>query len=330
VATAAARARAVDWQAVYAPTPARRRLATAAMIVAVSLVVLLLPSGRVRLAARGDAPATPTAASEAAAKLAEVLEALAAAEISAEDARELLRDMLRNPSLDPNLRKQIQSMTGNQQDKTSDAPNQMGEAGDKDQQASGEGQPQGAPEDSDDLEWALSETASKMANEDAHKGGVPQSDEGESKTPSESSDSDKVKQPTPATAKQSAEDRERKTSGGAGLSLETESAERNAGGQRGEGLSSSGAGDTDSARALADARETSEALAREIVRAIDSPEGKNVQVEEARRTEAKRSSIGFSGIEGLSAYDRSKADTSAIVPEARRPLLERYFVREAK
>jgi hypothetical protein len=78
------------------------------------------------------------------------------------------------------------------------------------------------------------------------------------------------------------------------------------------------------------ARETARALAREVVRAIDAPEGKNIQVEEARRTEARRSAMGFDGIERPTAYDRATSDPPTVVPETRRVLLERYFIRDAQ
>jgi hypothetical protein len=71
------------------------------------------------------------------------------------------------------------------------------------------------------------------------------------------------------------------------------------------------------------------ALKREQIEATANFDNSDLRNEERRRqTERGWSSIGYSRVAGRPTFDRSRAEARRVVPEARRPLLGRYFVRE--
>ena len=71
-----------------------------------------------------------------------------------------------------------------------------------------------------------------------------------------------------------------------------------------------------------------QALRKETVEAAADMQGKNVDKEDIRRkTEQGKSSIGFSRV-AAGAFEAGRADAPPVVPEARRPLVQRYFVRK--
>ena len=79
----------------------------------------------------------------------------------------------------------------------------------------------------------------------------------------------------------------------------------------------------------ADVKSIAEALRRELVEASADARGENVPIEDIRRkTEAGRSSLGFSKVAPLTTFDRSRTAAPPAVPVARHPLLYNYFIRK--
>jgi hypothetical protein len=70
-------------------------------------------------------------------------------------------------------------------------------------------------------------------------------------------------------------------------------------------------------------------LKREQIEASVNLDNSNLKNEDKRKkTEQSWSALRYTRVTGLSTFDRARADASRAVPEARRPLVERYFVRE--
>jgi hypothetical protein len=69
-------------------------------------------------------------------------------------------------------------------------------------------------------------------------------------------------------------------------------------------------------------------LRKELVEAAADTQGDNVNKEDIRRkTEQGKSSIAYTRV-APATYERSRADAPPPVPEARRPLVQRYFIRK--
>jgi hypothetical protein len=327
--TVAHRLHSVNWRGVYTTAPSGRRVAMAVAGTALALTIVAWPDrepvltagARSNVAGSGSRAGQPPDRSDAL----EAIEALALSEMAPAEARAAIEDLLRDPTLDAGLRRQLETMLSQQE--MGLGQSESSALGEQDPQATGGMDVDGAPPESDDVEWAESEAASRAASEEAQRGSRPPDDD----SSMASTESEPGGTPTPGSEPgDDLQRRERNPGAGAGLSLGDESEETDTGGEGAEGLSSAGGGKTEHVLLDVVARETARALAREVVRAIDAPEGKNIQVEEARRTEARRSAMGFDGIERPTAYDRATSDPPTVVPETRRVLLERYFIRDAQ
>lgn len=95
------------------------------------------------------------------------------------------------------------------------------------------------------------------------------------------------------------------------------------------GDSRPGAGGNEGAQAgAADALLIAKALRQELVEAAQDIKGENVTKEDIRRkTEQGTSTMGFTRVAPPATVERSRADAPPPVPEARRELLQRYFIR---
>jgi hypothetical protein len=80
---------------------------------------------------------------------------------------------------------------------------------------------------------------------------------------------------------------------------------------------------------IVEAAQLSTALKREQVEAVANVDDSDLRNQDKRRkTEQSWSSIRFSRVTRRAAFDRARLEAPHVVPEARRPLVERYFVRE--
>lgn len=69
------------------------------------------------------------------------------------------------------------------------------------------------------------------------------------------------------------------------------------------------------------------ALRKETIRADTDSQGANVLAELRRKSEQSRSTIAFSHVAPLAAYDKSHASAPPTPPDALRPLVRQYFIR---
>jgi len=76
------------------------------------------------------------------------------------------------------------------------------------------------------------------------------------------------------------------------------------------------------------ASELAAAFRQEIVEADMNTNGSSRESDARRRTEQSRSALTYTRVAGQVSFDRARVDAPRSVPEARRPLVERYFVRE--
>ena len=70
------------------------------------------------------------------------------------------------------------------------------------------------------------------------------------------------------------------------------------------------------------------AFRQEIVQADTNTNGDTVESEKRRKTESSRSALSYTRVAGQATFDRARVEAPRAAPEARRPLIERYFVRE--
>jgi hypothetical protein len=69
------------------------------------------------------------------------------------------------------------------------------------------------------------------------------------------------------------------------------------------------------------------ALRKAAVEAAADSEGANVLAEMRRKSEQSRSTLAFSHVAPLAAYDPSRATAPPPPPDALRPLVQQYFIR---
>jgi hypothetical protein len=72
------------------------------------------------------------------------------------------------------------------------------------------------------------------------------------------------------------------------------------------------------------------AFRQEVIEADRNTNGATHEREARRRTESGRSAMSFTGAASATSFDQARVDAPRAVPEARRPLVERYFVRPAE
>jgi hypothetical protein len=95
------------------------------------------------------------------------------------------------------------------------------------------------------------------------------------------------------------------------------------------GDSSSGAGGNKGDKAgQATPQQIALALRKELIEANQDLQGQNVTKEDLRRkTEQGHSAMGFTHAAAPTTFDPSRSGAPPAVPEARQPLLQRYFIR---
>jgi hypothetical protein len=95
------------------------------------------------------------------------------------------------------------------------------------------------------------------------------------------------------------------------------------------GESQSGAGgNRGQETGAADALLVAQALRKEMIEASADTLGENVTKEDLRRkTEQGTSTLGFTRVQTPATFERGRADAPPPVPEARRDLLQKYFIR---
>lgn len=320
---AATTLRDVKWERLYPPVPAGWAWTASALLVVTSVAVTLRPiapgTGAV---GRSASAAAGTLAGEVLLLPPDVsrrLEALLAAAqrgtLSASDARQLadLRDAL--AKIDPNLDSRLAELAKRVQDAANKASLDKSPRDPADANA--------RPGDPNDLKNALDELAARLADtrtgDRASGSDAPASAAGAGQFSRASAQA----AVSPANAAQAAIQsvREAATDPGRGQQM--------MGGGAMGGDSRAGAGGNAGARsgAAADALRA-EALRRELIEAHADAPGTNVLKEDIRRkTEQGKSQLGFTRVAAPATFDRSRTLAPPPVPEARRPLVQGYFIR---
>lgn len=323
---AAERASAVQWGEVYPPVRARRAWLTAAFVTAAAFAVPAgLPSGAL---ASASAPtvadmlaAEGLSLDELPAEIREDLLALLAAvqdgRMTAAEALAALRELTDVIPMNALLQQQIADLieaSGDRRDdsgKTS-APN-LADAG----------------EMTGDVEWARENQASQLANEEAQRGAESEKED----EPSEGEE-------TGPTTEQSAQGEAGEASAGETTARVPIKAADAADGAAGMMLndSSSSVGEPGSLfggkrgnvrYGTSETAEITAALTRELIEATVNIDRSNLDSKEdpRQKTQQSWSSLAYTRAGGRSAFDRARTDARRAVPEARKPALERYFVR---
>ena len=324
---AAGRGSQVDWRTVYAPVAYRRAwLATAALSLAAFLVPVgvplspsteaSVPSAAENLAAAVELEALPPEVLE---RVLELLARVESGAMSPEDALARLRELSAFAKLETAVQKKLADLLRDAArgqrgtDVATSSPEQAGEM-------------------SEDVKWARENMAARLANEEAQRresgedGANPEQSEGASSTPlneqaangeAGEANAGKTGARVPIKAAQSPGRRERHDAPQpARLGWRSR-----LGLWREEGSVRYG---------TSDASAISAAFKREMIEANVNIDRSDLRNEERRqRTEQSWSALRYTRVAGRSTFDRVRADAPRLVPEARRPLVERYFVREA-
>jgi hypothetical protein len=318
----------VSWSDIYPPVRAARAwMSSVAMIIGAAAILLWMPewpsaeglrSPISRDEKAGAAAVTPVIPQD----IPKALALLAEGNLSPAEVQELAEKVLADSSIDSKLREQLEKLVEQaKQDAKSGAGS--GQAGQPDLSKEGqEGQP--SPMD-EQQEWALEDAASKMANQQAQKTpqNRPDSRSMEGQGAEKSKPSAGQQQPEGgAPEKEGGEPTD--ADGGAGLDVPSDTK-----GSPSHGAASSGADGSREFRPRDSEKAIAEALKQEVIRPGQSPDGRTIQSEDRHRTEAARSGVAFANTNAAAGAD-VRADVTLPVPEARRALLERYFVRDAK
>jgi hypothetical protein len=319
---AAARVGSVDWTTLYPPVRAGKSWAAAALgvigAIALSINIPARPApGTVLVDGVAiDADQLPL---ELRKKLDALMAAMEEGKASAAEtgvALDQLKDLM--AKYDPELQKKLEAMLKNRP-LGADAQTKRKDLDEEDlaERADNADSGAGLPED---VKWALEDLAARLANSSADQRQTnpnnPSSDTGEKGVGSEQAQAEMGQaQASMQMMKEAAAD-----PGASKMMM--------GGGAMG-GDSRPGAGGNNGAETgAADALLIAKALRKELVEAAQDTTGENVDKEDIRRkTEQGKSTMGFTRVAPQAAVERSRADAPPEVPEARRDLLQRYFIR---
>ena len=320
---AAGRAAKVDWAALYPPVRAARSWVTVAVcaagVIALSINVPARPApGTVMIdGVAVDADQLPL---ELRKKLEALMAAMEEGKASAAETGatlEQLKDLM--AKYDPELQKKLEAMLKNRP-LGADAQTKRKDLDEEDlaERADNADSGAGLPED---VRWALEDLAARLANSSADQrqtnpNNPSASETGEKGVGSEQAQAEMGQaQASMQMMKEAAAD-----PGDAKMMM--------GGGAMG-GDSRPGAGGNNGAEAgAADALLIAKALRKELVEAAQDTTGENVDKEDIRRkTEQGKSAMDFTRVAPQGSVERSRADAPPAVPEARRDLLQRYFIR---
>ena len=325
---AADRASRVSWATLYPSTPNRKAWAAAAVCaIAAAILPISLPAPQAAVKTASGDPAAPVApGDDEAALLRAKLEALLAnikdgkmGEAAAAADLEMLKKLM--AAVDPALQKKLDELLKKQplgkdaQTKTKNLDEEdLAERGDNADSAAG------LPED---VRWALEDLAARLANSNANRQTNESNPAASQQTGEKGRGSSQAQNADAQAGEQSVQMvREAAADPGAAKMMP------GGGGMMG-GDSRAGAGGNEGNKTgSATPEQIALALRKELIEANTDTTGENVNKEDIRRkTEQGKSTIGFTRVAAPSSYDASRATAPPVVPEARRSLLQRYFIR---
>lgn len=326
LARAVTHAEQVDWAALYPPVRAMRTWAATGVMLIVAVLINagvpgIVPTSWTRAAGgSGDKAAV---SDELQKKLDALLAAIEEGRLSAAEMKaslEQMKDMM--AKVDPELQKKLDQLLkdkplGDQaNNKRMDLDKEtLAERAERDKASSG-----GLPED---VRWALEDLASRLAQQSADrqtaKGNPAASQEtGEKGMGSAQAETQQ------ATAAEAAMQMVRE----AASEADAAKMMMGGGGMMGGDSRSGAGGNSGKETGAADALLIAQALRKEILEAQTDNQGANVNKEDLRRkTEQGTSSLGFTRVQVPAGFERGRADAPQPVPEARRDLLLKYFIR---
>ena len=314
---AAARLTGVAWQQVYPPVQARRAWAMTGLLVIAALALSYrVPPAKAAagiIAGRAGNEAGPNAVSltaEQAKKLQDLLSKAQMGTLSAEEAKQLADaakllsklDAKADPRMAELAKKLEDAVSKSSQDKLAEASN-------------------GDPS-SEDMKAAMEDLASKLAKGQAERGegnpkDGPNSDDKQFSKSQAGGAQAKAVQASVQMVREAAQEGENQKMMPAGGAPGGDSA-AGRGGNNGDGK-----GNGELMKLQADA------LKKELIEANTDTTGQNVTKEDLRRkTEQGKSTLSYTRVAGTAVVERGRAVPPPPVPDARKSLVQSYFIRK--
>ena len=328
--SAASRAEQVDWVALYPPVKAARAWSLSGLMAAAAVVLSIVlparPAGAVADRAAIDQvtaavnAALPSMTPEMQKELEALLAALKNGSITMADMKMALESLQAKNAMDPALQQKLNDLAKLRDQGKAPGKSAKGPDAEMPKNAS---EAAGMPEES---RWAQDDQAARDASANANR-------QTNDKNPSASEQSGQKgvgsaqAETSQANATQASMQmvREAATASDAGQMMMM----NGGGGQSGDprtGQGGRGAGDKTGAEVL----KLAEGLRKELLEANSDTPGDNVNKDDLRRkTEQGKSAIGYSGARPSVTFDPSHATAPPPVPEARRSLVQSYFVRKS-
>lgn len=320
------RAEQVDWTALYPPVRATRTWAATGVMLVVAVLINagvpgLVPASWTRTA--GAAGQSASVSDELQKKLEALLAAIEEGRLSAADTKASLQQMKDlMAKIDPELQKKIDQLLkdkplGDQaNNKRQDLDKEtLAERAERDKASTG-----GLPED---VRWALEDLASRLAQQSAERQTAKGNPAASQETGEKGMGSAQAEN-AQATAAEAAMQMVRE----AASEADAAKMMMGGGGMMGGDSQSGAGGNKGKETGAADALLIAQALRKEILEATSDTLGSNVNKEDLRRkTEQSTSSLGFTRVQVPAGFERGRADAPQPVPEARRDLLLKYFIR---
>lgn len=314
----------VDWRALYPSVRAARSWALTGVMLTAALLISFGVTGLVP----GQWKRTPVAdavsiSDDLQKKLEALLAAIEEGRLTASDTKaalEKMKDLM--AKVDPELQKKIDQLLkdkplGDQaNNKRLDLDKEtLAERAERDKASSG-----GLPED---VRWALEDLASRLAQQSADRQTAKGNPAGSQETGEKGIGSQQA-ETAQATAAEAAMQMVRE----AASEADAAKMMMGGGGMMGGDSQSGAGGNKGKETGAADALLIAQALRKEILEATSDTQGANVNKEDLRRkTEQGTSSLGFTRVQVPAGFERGRADAPQPVPEARRDLLLKYFIR---
>jgi hypothetical protein len=323
---AARRANTVDWTALYPPVRATRAwVTTAACAIAVVALSINVPARAPADSVMVDG--VPVTKDELPEELKRKLDALMMAmeegKLTAEAAEaslEQLKDLMAN--IDPALQKKLEAMLKNRP-LGEDAVTKRKDLDEEDlAEIAEKGTNAGLPED---VRWSLEDLAARLANSSAEKRETNPNNQAASSETGEKGVGSEQAQAEQAGAQASMQmQMVKEAAADPGMSQMM----MGGGAMGGDSRAGAGGNSGKDTGELPDALLIAKALKKDVIEAAQDIKGENVDKEDIRRkTEQGKSTMGFTRAAPPATFERGRADAPPPVPEARRDLLQRYFIR---
>jgi hypothetical protein len=323
---AAARVQEVSWPAVYPPVPAPRAWAGSAVLGVLAIALVSIHAWPLASWTLGSAagpagtkltPAGHSVSADVQKQIDELLKAVGTGELPMDEARERLSDLRDALSkVDPALQAAAAKAAQDQPKKPGSGAPKVADEDVEDLAARAEKAASDAalPED---VKWSLEDMAAKLAK--AARQGKPS----DSATPAESQNAhaEAGKAPASAGAAPPGEMVRMTTAEAQTDPMMASRAAPMSGDPQG------GGGEAARKTSASAPLDLSGALRKAAIEAAADSEGANVLAEMRRKSEQSRSTLAFSHVAPLAAYDPSRATAPPPPPDALRPLVQQYFIR---